>query len=51
MAFAEDNDALREAANETLTEIKQDGTFADFYHKWFRKDPPKKILNATHTPS
>jgi polar amino acid transport system substrate-binding protein len=51
MAFAEDNDTLREAANKTLGEIRQDGTFARFYRKWFRKDPPKKILNATHSPS
>ena len=51
MAFAEDNDTLREAANKTLGEIRQDGTFARFYRKWFRKDPPKKILDATHSPS
>ena len=46
MAFAEDNDTLREAANKTLGEIRQDGTFARFYRKWFRKDPPKKILDG-----
>ena len=33
MAFAEDNDALREAANEILAEIKQDGTIAELYQQ------------------
>ena len=51
MAFAEDNDALREAANEILVELKQDGTIAELYQKWFKKDPPKEILKATHSPS
>jgi ABC-type amino acid transport substrate-binding protein len=51
IAFQEDNDALREAANKALQEIKDDGTFADLYKKWFKKDPPKEILTATHTPS
>ena len=51
MSFGEDSDALREAANKALAEIKQDGTFARFYRKWFRKDPPKQILEATHSPS
>jgi len=51
MAFAEDNDALREAANDILAELKQNGFIADLYKKWFRKAPPKEILEATHTPS
>ncbi len=41
MAFGKDNDALREAANKALAEIKKDGTFARSYRKWFRKDPPE----------
>jgi polar amino acid transport system substrate-binding protein len=51
MAFAEDNDALREAANDIIAELKQDGTIAELYQKWFKKDPPQAILKATHTPS
>lgn len=51
MSFAEDNDALREAANEIIAELKQDGFIAELYEKWFRKAPPKEILKATHSPS
>jgi len=51
IAFAEDADALREAVNDALAEVKRDGTFARLYRKWFRKDPPKQILDATHSPS
>jgi ABC-type amino acid transport substrate-binding protein len=50
IAFSEDADALREAANEALAEMKDDGTFAELYEKWFRKAPPKPILKATHSP-
>jgi polar amino acid transport system substrate-binding protein len=50
IAFQEDNDALREAANEALQELKDDGTFEEFYKEWFKKAPPKEILSATHTP-
>jgi polar amino acid transport system substrate-binding protein len=50
IGFQDDNDALREAANEALAEIKKDGTFAELYKKWFKKDPPKPILTATHSP-
>lgn len=51
IAYQEDSDALREAANKALAEIKDDGTFAKLYKKWFRKDPPKQILKSTHSPS
>ena len=50
IAFPEDAQALREAANEALQELKDDGTFAELYNEYFRKDPPKEILTATHTP-
>jgi polar amino acid transport system substrate-binding protein len=50
IAFQEDADALREAVNGALAEIKDDGTFAELYSEWFRKDPPKEILTSTHTP-
>ena len=51
MAFAEDNDALREAANEIIAEMKQDGSIDELYQKWFKKDMPKELLDATNTPS
>jgi ABC-type amino acid transport substrate-binding protein len=50
-AVREDADALREAVNEALVEIKQDGTYARIYREWFEKDPPEEILEATHSPS
>jgi ABC-type amino acid transport substrate-binding protein len=50
IAFQEDADALREAVNGALAEIKDDGTFAELYTEWFRKAPPKEILTSTHTP-
>ena len=51
MSFAEDNDALREAANEIIAEMKQNGIIDELYQKWFKKDMPKEILDATNTPS
>ncbi len=51
IAFQEGADPLREAVNEALAEIKDDGTFARLYREWFRKAPPKQILEATHSPS
>jgi len=50
IAFQEDADALREAVNGALAEVKDDGTFAELYTEWFKKDPPQEILTATHTP-
>jgi ABC-type amino acid transport substrate-binding protein len=50
IAFQEDADALREAVNGALAEMKDDGTFAELYQEWFKKDPPNPILDATHTP-
>ena len=51
MALAEEADALREAVNDALGEIKEDGTFDRLYRKWFEKAPPQRILDATHDPS
>ena len=51
MAFAEDADALREAVNEALAGMKDDGTYAEIYREWFKKDPPKQVLDAKHSPS
>jgi polar amino acid transport system substrate-binding protein len=49
-AFAEDKDALREQANEAIARIKEDGTLARFYQKYFKKDPPQSVLEGTHEP-
>lgn len=38
-AFNQDNDALREAVNEKLAEIKEDGTYVEIYKKWFGAEP------------
>jgi len=51
LAFQEDADALREAVNEVLAEMKDDGTYAEIYRDWFDKEPPKQVLDATHSPS
>jgi polar amino acid transport system substrate-binding protein len=50
MAFQEDADALREAVNEVLAEIKEDGTYERIYREYFKKAPPQAVLDATHTP-
>ena len=47
---AEDNDALREQINGALAEMKQDGTFERLYQKYFKKQPPKSVLEGTHEP-
>jgi ABC-type amino acid transport substrate-binding protein len=50
LAFQPDGDALREEANAALQEIKDDGTFAKIYNKWFKEQPPEELLTATHEP-
>jgi ABC-type amino acid transport substrate-binding protein len=47
----EDQDALREAINGALQEIKDDGTLNELYQKWFQKDAPPSLLKATHEPN
>jgi ABC-type amino acid transport substrate-binding protein len=44
LAFAKDSDALREAVNGALAEIKEDGTYTEIFRKWFNEDPPEEIL-------
>jgi ABC-type amino acid transport substrate-binding protein len=46
LAFAKRSDALREEVNSVLGEMKDDGTYARIYRKWFKRDPPKSILEA-----
>jgi polar amino acid transport system substrate-binding protein len=47
---AEDNDALLEQINDALAKIKEDGTLAKLYEKYFHKEPPKSVLEGTHEP-
>ncbi len=51
LAFRERSAELREAVNEALSEMKEDGTYTRIYRKWFKKAPPREILDATHEPS
>jgi ABC-type amino acid transport substrate-binding protein len=37
------SDELLDAINGALSEIKEDGTLADLYQEWFKKDPPASI--------
>jgi polar amino acid transport system substrate-binding protein len=45
-AVAPDNDALREAMNEALATIKEDGTMAELYQEYFGSEPPPEILEG-----
>jgi polar amino acid transport system substrate-binding protein len=48
--FAPDNDALREAVNGALQELKDDGTLEDLYAKYFPgTEVPTEVLEGTTT--
>jgi polar amino acid transport system substrate-binding protein len=47
-AVAPDNDALREAINEALATLKEDGTITDLYQQYFQTDPPRTVLEGTN---
>jgi polar amino acid transport system substrate-binding protein len=47
-AVAPENDALREAMNEQLATLKEDGTLAEFYEKYFDSEPPRQVLEGTN---
>jgi ABC-type amino acid transport substrate-binding protein len=46
---AQDNDALREQMNKALQEMKDDGTLAGLYQKYFKTDPPQSVLTGKNT--
>jgi polar amino acid transport system substrate-binding protein len=48
--FATDSDALREKANQALQEMKDDGTLAEIYQKYFKIDPPEAVLTGKNEP-
>jgi polar amino acid transport system substrate-binding protein len=41
--FKKGNDALREAVNERLADVKRDGTYKRLFTKWFGPEPCKSI--------
>ncbi len=45
-AIAPQNDALREAMNEQLAAMKEDGTLAELYKKTFGNEPSAKLLKS-----
>jgi ABC-type amino acid transport substrate-binding protein len=45
---AQGDEELLAELNEALKEIKDDGTYAEIYEKWFKRAPPKEVLDATH---
>ena len=45
-AVAPENDALREGMNEALATIKEDGTMAELYEKYFAGEPPSEVLDG-----
>jgi len=47
-AVAPDNDALREAMNEALATLKDDGTITELYQKYFSSEPPPSVLEGTN---
>jgi polar amino acid transport system substrate-binding protein len=49
-AMAPENTGLREAVNEALDELKDDGTIAELYQEYFNADPPASVLEGKHEP-
>jgi polar amino acid transport system substrate-binding protein len=47
-AVAQGETQLLEEINDGLKEVKENGTYAKIYEKWFHREPPKAILTATH---
>ena len=46
---APDNDALREAMNEALATIKEDGAITDLYDEYFDgAEAPESVVNGTN---
>ena len=46
---ATDSDALREEINRALQKMKDDGTLAQLYQKYFKIDPPEEVLTGKTT--
>jgi ABC-type amino acid transport substrate-binding protein len=47
LPFPQDSDALREQVNEALQTLKDDGTLAELYQKYFKIEPPEAVQTGT----
>jgi polar amino acid transport system substrate-binding protein len=47
-ALAPESDALREAMNEAIATLKDDGTIDELYEKYFATKPPSTVLEGTN---
>jgi ABC-type amino acid transport substrate-binding protein len=47
LAFAKESTALRNAVRDAINEIKDNGTYAEIYTKWFKEDPPASLLETS----
>jgi polar amino acid transport system substrate-binding protein len=47
---APDNDGLREAVNEALAQLKEDGTVDELYEKYFATAPPESVASGDPNP-
>jgi len=52
IVFPEGSDAaLLDAVNEALATVKENGTLAELYLKYFSTEPPANVLDGTHKPT
>ena len=47
-AISPDNDVLREAMNEALISLKEDGTLTELYDEYFSAEPPASVIDGTN---
>jgi polar amino acid transport system substrate-binding protein len=50
-AVSLDKPALLEAMNGALADMKEDGSLAEIYQKYFQADPPPSVLDGTTEPA
>lgn len=50
-AMAPENTGLLDAVNGALVELKDDGTLAELYQKYFQAEPPASVLEGTTEPA
>jgi polar amino acid transport system substrate-binding protein len=51
VAFGPDSDALREAFNESLQALKDDGTIDELHQQYFDLPAPATVTDGTHEPT
>jgi polar amino acid transport system substrate-binding protein len=47
-AVAPQNDSLREAMNDAIDTLREDGTITDLYEEYFNTEPPPSVLEGTN---